>query len=377
MRAGPGTSPGTRHSGAGMEGDHWPHGSCDGAGRNLARLRNRASGFFESLSVAELVRDSHRQLWISDWLRIADDYRTFAETSRKDGSLPIARKAWLCALTALEVVRSLSCPGDLESADLADKVGHSLKGFKDDAGPAIERVEIACPDQGALAGLIFPARHQGPSAPVVVCVGDEDMTLGSMMSRLLPASLSRNMSLLFVDAGSSSVRRPFKPEHALQCWVDYLAARPDVDPRRIAIYGEGGGAAHASRLAFSDRRIAAAVCDGGLLRPIMRRTSLRWMTGIDPVVDDATSADSSPPSRRIACPLLVVVGSRSMVWELDALGLQAFYRQAGADCSVAVPNGIPHPLGEVENFVAVDDFVFKWLGCKLGAKRKLDAVTYL
>src|SRR6266568_7606829 len=125
-----------------MEGDHWPHGSCGGAGGSLARLRNRASDFFENLSVAELVREAHRHFWVSDWLRVADDYRIFAESVREDSSVRIAREAWLCSLTSLEVARSLSCPGDFAITDLADKVGIGLRGFEDDAGPAIESVKI-------------------------------------------------------------------------------------------------------------------------------------------------------------------------------------------------------------------------------------------
>ncbi|MGX4769709.1 alpha/beta hydrolase [Bradyrhizobium guangdongense] len=360
-----------------MQADHRSRPSCNGAGRNLARLRSRASGFFESLSVAELVRETRRHVWISDWSRIADEHLAFAATARKDGSAQDAREAWLCGLTALEVARSLACPGDLDGTDLAEKVGQGLRGFADDAGPAIERVEIDGPDEAVLAGFFLPARHHGSSAPVVICVGDEGMARGSMMSRLLPGSLCGTMSLLFIDVGQPSVRRPSRQEQALHGWLDYLEARSDVDPQRIAIYGEGAGAAHASRLAFSDRRIAAAICDGGVAMPAMRRAWLRRTIGMGPSVDDGTAAASLVPSRRIACPLLVVVGSRSMVWEQDALELQAGYRQAGADCSVAVPNRIPHPLGEVENFVAVDDFIFEWLDGKLGAERKVDAVTYL
>ncbi|WP_375312939.1 alpha/beta hydrolase [Bradyrhizobium sp. A5] len=360
-----------------MEGDHWPHGSCDGAGRSLSDLRKRASEFFEGLSVAELVRESHRNLWVSDWSRIADEYRAFAESARGDGSIQVAREAWLCSLTALEVARNVSCPGDPASTDLADKVGINLKGLEEDAGPAIERVKIDGFDQGSLAGYFLPAFRDGPSAPVVICVSDEDVTLGSMMSRLLPASRRRNMSLLFIDAGHSSVRRPVKPEHVLQCWLDYLEARPDVDSRRIAVYGEGAAASHASGLALLDRRTAAAVCDGGIVAPIMRRASLRWMIGAQPGVRDGTPAGSSLPSHRIPCPLLVVAGTRSMVSEEDALELQAFYRQAEADCSTVVPNCIPHPLGEVENFVAVDDVIFEWLANKLGIVRQLDPVTCL
>ncbi|WP_431204969.1 alpha/beta hydrolase family protein [Bradyrhizobium betae] len=366
-----------RRSGTDMEGDHWPHGSCDGAGRSLSDLRKRGSEFFESLSVGELVRETHRNLWVSDWSRIADEYRAFAESARGDGSLQVAREAWLCSLTALEVARNVSCPGDPASTDLADKVGINLRGLEEDAGSAIERVQIDGFDQGSLAGYFMPAFRDGRSAPAVICVSDEPTTLGSMMNRLLPVACRRNMSLLLVDAGHSSVRRPARPEHVLQCWLDYLEARPDVDPQRIAIYGEGAGASHASGLALLDRRMAAAVCDGGIAAPIMRRASLRWMVGAEPAVRDATPAGSLLPSRRIACPLLVVAGSRSMVSEEDALELQAFYRQAEADCSTVVPNCILHPLGEVENFIAVDDFIFEWLAGKLGADRQLDPVTYL
>lgn len=360
-----------------MEGETSPHRSCDGAGRNLAHLRDRASQFFESLSVVELAHESHRHLWISDWLSVADDYRTLAEAARETRSARIAGEAWLCSLTALEVVRSLSSPGDVESADLADEVGAGLRGLETEADLPIERVKIDCFDQGVLAGFFLPALRRGSAAPAVICVSDDDASLGSMMSRLLPASLCGTMSLLLVDSGNSTVHRSFKPEHRLQFWLDYLEARPDVDPRRIGIYGEGAGAAHASRLALSDRRITAAVCDGGLVSPVMCQASLRWMTGFGQTVPDEVSREAMLPRRRVPCPLLMVVGSRSMVWEQDALELQADYRRIGADCSVVVPNNVPHPLGEVENFVAVDDFIVEWLDSKLGTARKLDPVTHL
>lgn len=359
-----------------MQIDDGPYRSCDGTGRGLARLRKRASGFFESLSVAELAQGAYRHRWIVDWLGIAEGYRVRARSARENGLAQNAQEAWLCALTALEVVRNLSCPGDAGSLDLAGNVGSSLAGLEKDAGPALERVRIGSADDEALTGVYLPAFHRDIAAPVVVCVSDRE-SLGSMTSRLLSASYRGGISLLLVDAGDPSARPPVSPEHVLQCWLDYLVAREDVDPQRIAIYGEGVGAIHASRLALSDRRIAAAVCDGGVLTPIIRRASFRWTIGLEQAAHDGTSTGSSMPSRRIPCPLLMVVGSRSMIMEEDALELQASYRQAGADCAVVVPNRIPHPLGEVENFAAVDDFIFEWLGSKLEAPRRFDPVTYL
>lgn len=359
-----------------MEVEHWSRGSCDGAGRGLARLRDRASDFFESMSVAELVREVRRHLWVSDWLRIANEYRIFAETARADGLLEIAREAYLCSLTAFEVSRSLACRGDLASIDLAAKIDSITSRFEKESGGAIERVKIDCHDQEATGFFLAASRHL-PPAPAVICIGDEEISFDSMLSRLLPASLRRNVSLLLIDASNSRVPRTSKPEYLLQRWLDYLEARPDVDPRRIAIYGEGAGASHASRLARSDRRIAAAVCDGGLLTSVMRRASVRWLTGFAEASHEGTATNSLLSSRRIPCPLLVVVGSRSMVLEQDALELQTGYRQAGADCSIVVPNRIPYPLGEVENFVAVDDFIFEWFDSKLGTARRLDPVVYL
>lgn len=359
-----------------MECDHPPHGIRSGAAEGVARLRQRASAFFEGLLVTELVREAYRHRWILEWTRIGDEYRNLAEAARRDRLAQPAREAWLCSLTAFEVARSLSHHEDPAGVCLADKVDLSLSRFETYLGKSIERVEIDGLDQGPLAGFFLPARRHGSAAPAIICVADAEVTLGAMARRLLPAAVGRDISLLLVDTSKASVRRRLKPEHILGCWLDYLEARPDVDSQRIAIYGEGAGASHASRLVLSDRRIAAAACDGGLWASVKRRQSVQWMTGFG----QADRRDASPDallSRRMPCPLLVVVGGRSMVREREAIELQAGYRQAGADCAVVVPNSIPYPLGEVEDFVALDDFIFEWFDCKFGSARQLDSVTFL
>lgn len=342
----------------------------------MVRLRRRASEFFEDLSAAELVRKSRRSAWISDWLGVADSYRTFAEEAFEKGSIDIPREAWLCSFTAIEVARTLSCPGDVSCGELASKIGLGLTGIGEHLKLGVERVKIDCFDQTSLNGLFLPAFPPGSSAPVVICIGDGEIDVVSMMGRLLPVSFLRTVSLLVVDAGDSLVRRAFKPEQVLQCWLDYLETRPDVDARRIAIYGEGAGAGYVSSLALSDRRIVAAVGDGGLSASMIRRASVHWMTGVECATRDGHANDPLP-SLHVPCPILMIVGSRSMLGEQDALDLQAEYRKAGTDCSVVVPNCISHPLGEVENFVAVDDFVRGWFRSKLGYGGELNPVTFL
>jgi hypothetical protein len=339
-------------------------------------LRKRAGEFFESLSVAELAHDAHRQVWVSDWMRISDDYRALAATARGEGSIWAAREADLCTLTSLEVARSLNCDGDPAGADLAEAMAASLESFERELGHPIERITLEAHDDEVLTGFFVPAPQRQTPAPTVICVAGDDTRTGALVSRLLPVALRRNISLLLTDAGCSPLRGRFKPEQMLRCWLDHLAERPEVDPRRIAVYGEGEGAGHASRLALSDRRLAAAVCDGGLSAWTARHASVRWMTGLDRNVDDEVPAPVLP-SRLVPCPLLMVVGGRSILREQDALALLARYREAEADCSVVVPHQIVHPMGEVENFVAADDFVFDWLDGKLGGSRRFDPVIRL
>ncbi|RXT35441.1 alpha/beta hydrolase family protein [Bradyrhizobium betae] len=360
-----------------MDGDHSPHSFCDSASGSLAHLRERASAFFERLPVAELARDAQRRRWVSDWARIGDDYLVLAESAGEAGSSRFSGESYLCAMTAHEVARSLSCSEDAAGIDLADKIGLSLGKLEDRWAKRIERVEIDYLGQATLEGFFVSAACNCASAPAVICVGDEEADLGAVLARLLPALLGRGVSLLLVDGRNASVSRSRRPEHALGCWLDYLDGRPDVDSNRIGVYGEGAGASHASRLACSDRRIAAAVCDGGFWASHRLRASVRWITGVWHEVGGDSPTRSLPTARRVPCPILVAVGRRSMVREEDALELQAAYHQSGAHCSVVVPNAIRCPLGEVENFVAVDDFVFDWFGDKFGPARQIDPLAYL
>ncbi|WP_228747883.1 alpha/beta hydrolase [Bradyrhizobium sp. BR 10289] len=280
-------------------------------------------------------------------------------------------------MTALEVARSLSSSEEAAGIVLADKIGLSLGKLEDRAAKRIERVEIDDLDYGTLEGIFVSAACDGAAAPAVICVADEETDLSAMLARLLPALPGRRVSLLIVDGSNASVARSSRPEYALGCWLDYLTGRADVDSKRIGVYGEGAGASHASRLACSDRRIAAAVCDGGFWASHRLRASVRWITGVWHEVGDGGPTRSLPTARHVPCPILVAVGRRSMVREEDALELQAAYQQSGAHCSVVVPNAIRSPLGEVENFVAVDDFVFDWFDDKFGPARQLGPLAYL
>ena len=124
-----------------MDCDYWPHGFSDVAGGSLARLRKRASAFFEGLSVTDLVRETQRKSWISDWTRVGDDYLMLAESARGAGPDHVVGESYLCALTAFEVARSLSYSEDPASIVLADKISLSLSKLEDCFTKPIDRAD--------------------------------------------------------------------------------------------------------------------------------------------------------------------------------------------------------------------------------------------
>ena len=122
-----------------MDRNHLPRGFSNDADGDLARLRKRASAFFESLSVNELAQETQRKRWISDWTRLGDDYRMLAESVPEVGSAHIVSESCLCALTAFEVARRLSHLEDPASTVLVDMIDRCLSRLEDCFAKPIER----------------------------------------------------------------------------------------------------------------------------------------------------------------------------------------------------------------------------------------------
>ncbi|MDI3567424.1 alpha/beta hydrolase [Bradyrhizobium sp. Arg816] len=202
--------------------------------------------------------------------------------------------------------------------------------------------------------------------PAVVCVSREDETGDALLARLLPAVRGRGISILVLSYDAFSGPWRGQSEGLFSCCIDYLSAQANVDATRIGVYGEGLSAALATDLAASDDRVAAAVCDGGLWNWARRTASIGWMTGRSDVTDDEAKSMSRLRSmRQLKCPALLVAGSRGIVHPSEAIKLQAECAEADIHLDVEIPPVAQTPLGEIENFVKVDDFIFGWLERKL------------
>lgn len=334
---------------------------------DLSSGRRGVAAFLDNLSVEDNHGAVGRQNWIAKWTKIGDEHCFLGDLNFKKGAFDEATEAWLCALTAFEIARRLVDEDDPRSGDISAKVDRGIQRFELSLAQKIERARIAYCDHAEFVAYCLPAGSPHLPAPAVICISMEQETGATLLARLLPVVIGRCMSVLVISHDDVSNHSRGQSEALLSSCLDYLSARPDVDSTRIGVYGEGFSAALATEFAVSDRRVAAAVCDGGLWNWARILTSVGWMTSAaDVAIDDGEiSARRSQLIRRLRCPVLVVAGGRGIVSVSEAVKLQADCMAARIDLELAMPRLIRSSGGEMENFVTSDDCIFGWLEHKL------------
>lgn len=330
---------------------------------NLASTRRSAAMFLNKL---EGVSGSiGRQDWVAEWTSIGDAHCVLSEVNFKKGDRNEATDAWLCALTAFEVARRLVDEDDPKSGEILAKVDAGIQRFGRSMEQKVERALISY-DQGECFGYYLSPANYDSGTPAVICVSREEETEAALLGRLLPVVVGRDVAVLVISHQDVSSYWRGQSEMALSACLDYVSIQPGVDADRIGVYGEGLSASLATDFAIFDRRIAAAVCDGGLWDWARTVGSLGRTPGAADVLDErAVSARRSRLAKQLRCPVLVVAGGRGAASVPEAIKLQADCSAARIDLELAIPRMTRTPIGEIENFVFSDDHIFGWLEHKL------------
>ncbi|MDH2406568.1 hypothetical protein QCM77_42920 [Bradyrhizobium sp. SSUT18] len=336
----------------------WPNLKGD-----LASTRRDAAAFLDGL---DGIRGAiNRRNWFVKWTNIGDAHSLVGDLNIKKGAFDKATEAWLCALTAFEVARRLIDEDDPEAEAVSAKVEAGIQKFGS-LGQKVERLRISAWEQTEFPAYYVPGFGPDLCVPAVICISREEESAATLLGRLLPVVTGRGISVLVVSHENVANQWRGQSETLLSCCLDYLSARPDIDGARIGVYGEGLSAVLATDFAVSDRRVAAAVCDGGLWAWARTLASVGWMTNTAEFVGEhPVSVRRSRLVRRLKCPVLVTAGGCGPVSLSEAIELQAECTAAQIDLELAIARMARTPAGEVENFVTSDDCSFGWLERKL------------
>ncbi|OBA86257.1 hypothetical protein A5642_02040 [Mycolicibacterium mucogenicum] len=210
-------------------------------------------------------------------------------------------------------------------------------------GIDVEVVTLHVEGEAIKAYAAFPSGSE-PAATVLITNGLE----GAIQEVAIPILKYRHNGLGVVTMempGTYAYRNPLslESESLYAAMLDHLAAHPRVDADRIGMVGVSFGAHWSARMAARDKRIKAAVANGGLYhcsfqpagtfgKPAIILEALRNTTGATGLADLGRRLHALSLKARyadITVPLLVING------DTDTL----VSTQDSVDLAEAVPNG--------------------------------------
>src|SRR5262245_33267786 len=283
--------------------------------RLLASAQDGGATLAECHLAAGRIRGNDDASWHREWKRLADVSRERGDAAIAGGSRVTARHNWLRAINYY-----LASVLPLEASDRRRR--SSIAAMRECAG----RLVTSAPGNAELVSfpwlkghrlegyLLAPPAAQGPLS-TVICLGEPGHHKEEYLFKLAHHANDRGLALLALDVlgegGDGRLSEVFglpELEAVISRAVDYLAARNDVDSRRIAVLADGWGSSFVARGVAAEPRIAAAVCDGGIWD--LHERAFLASRSVGKNANGSLDVFAGRIARNIGCPLLVTIGEQ-------------------------------------------------------------------
>jgi alpha-beta hydrolase superfamily lysophospholipase len=219
--------------------------------------------------------------WTTAWDSMGEEQSRHAAEERANGYAQAASARYFHAATYHLTGERQTPPGPAKTHSYTAALEAFAKAVELMANP-IERVEVDSPD-GILPGYLIPSGSDGP-APVAIFYSGFDVTKEILHGIIGDQFSRRGIACLVIDTpGTGEPLRlrgiASRPDYEVPtaAIVDYLQARPDLDPDRIGLLGISLGGYYAPRGAAFEKRITACVAWGAIWDYGLRWRQ-RWQT---------------------------------------------------------------------------------------------------
>jgi dipeptidyl aminopeptidase/acylaminoacyl peptidase len=339
------------------------------------------------------ARAAVESVWWEEWSAEARRLEDFADGAAAEGRQFSAGNAYIRAGNYYFTGERFIPPGEQKTAMYRKALRCFHAGF-DRRHPQMERVDV--PYEGrSLAAYFMKARGAAGRAPTVVLFNglDNCKEMSVLFAGLEFAA--RGMNTLAIDGpgqGESlrlrGIHTRFDYEAAGTAAYEYVSARGDVDPARVAVMGYSFGGYYAPRIVAFEKRYGACVAFGAMhwsieewVRTIKKAVEtdatqsaqsyfqVPWVFGakdLDAAIEMSKRFHLGAVAGRIECPLLVVHGENDRIVPLDSA--QKLYDAAGSKRKTlriftADEGGAEHC--QVDHRQAGVDYIADWLAANL------------
>jgi esterase FrsA len=214
----------------------------------------------EVREVVSRINSLDRDDWARSWMQQGDKHLAEAKSAQGAGDRAKAREAYINAWRyyGFGAWPTQNSQGKREAHRRATA---AFRDYAALAEPAIEVVRVPFEGKDITAYLQLP---QGARpAPVVMSVGGLDSYKEYVVEQYGPGYLAAGLGYLAIDmpgTGEAPIKIDVGAERMFSRLVDALAARKDVDAKRIGFMGVSWGGHWAARVAYTEKdRLRASV----------------------------------------------------------------------------------------------------------------------
>jgi len=325
------------------------------------------------------------RVWMEEWSKEADRVAKIGDDADAAGNAITAGNQYMRAGNYYYSAERFIPPGEAKLA-MYRKALRCYQGAMARLHPDIERVEV--PYEGnSLPAWFVKGRGLGKRRTLVLFDGMDNAKEMSVIFAGLDLA-KRGINVLAIDGpGQSEPLRlhniPSRHDYeaAGTPVYDYVASRPEVDAKRVAVMGYSFGGYHAPRICAFDKRYAACVCFGAMHWNIYdfvkghapadpRQTSgstfqFRWVVGApdnETALGWAKKFTLEGVADKVTCPILILHGENDRVVPLAEA--KKLYERVGSKNKTLrifteTEGGAEHC--QVDNRQLGVDFIGDWL----------------
>jgi acetyl esterase/lipase len=323
--------------------------------RALGETQEGGGTVSECFLAASRMVPGDKESWHVEWLRIAEANDRRGDEEFAAGHVQTAMNCWLRAADnyrSAEFWLAADDPRRLATFDKCEKASHK---FLAQYRPKGEVVEIPYEEEGKpLHGYFLRSPYATGRQPVLIAFGGLDSFKDELWFMVGHGAVQRGMSVLMVDGPGqgATLRRhkiPTRYDYEVpvgRC-IDWLEARNDIDPSRIAVSGSSLGGYYSARAGAMEPRIAACVSHGAIWDIHENWQSrddshglaghMRWVFGQDSmakVVEKAKPFTLRGVLEHMKCPFLILHGGHDVLGVDRARTVHAYAKEKGVNVTL-------------------------------------------
>jgi len=265
-----------------------------------------------------------------------------------------ARNCWLRATNYYRSAEFWLEGTDPRRLATFDRLEEASQKFMKQLTPPAEIVRIPYEDGAHLDAYFLRSPVGGARQPVLIAMGGLDSFKDELWYIVAHGALQRGIAVLAIDGPGQggTLRRQgivnrYDTEVPVGRCIDWLEARDDIDPARIAVSGTSLGGYYAARAACREHRLAACISHGAVWNmaelwehldenaPIVRH--LTWVFGcpdFEAVKEKSKQFTLDGVIGEMQCPYLIVHGGYDVLGAEQATKAHDGAARAGIDATL-------------------------------------------